>query len=36
MVMMIYNRSPFALITRAASPVRGIRDTVAERRWTSK
>jgi NitT/TauT family transport system substrate-binding protein len=27
MVMMIYNRSPFALITRAGSPVRSVRDT---------
>jgi NitT/TauT family transport system substrate-binding protein len=27
MVMMIYNRSPFALITRAGSPVRSVKDT---------
>ena len=26
MVMMIYNRSPFALITRAAGPVRSLKD----------
>jgi NitT/TauT family transport system substrate-binding protein len=27
MVMMIYNRSPFALITRASGPVKTLRDT---------